>query len=98
MEPKMTNLLEVHNLNPKVFVLLGEGGAPPASEAPTAEQLQRLLVLAEQFGIEILDPSAQPTHPASGACDREHRASRVLGAHAAKTAYNRRFRFGWQSW
>src|SRR5260370_33232501 len=23
MEPKMTNLLEVHNVNPKVFVLLG---------------------------------------------------------------------------
>ncbi len=82
----------------RAAVPLVDGEAPPPSEAPTAEQLQRLLVLAQQFGIEILDPSAQSTHPASGACDREHRASRVLGAHAAKTAYNRRFRFGWQSW
>jgi mannose-6-phosphate isomerase-like protein (cupin superfamily) len=33
-----------------------DGEAPPPDAAPTPEQIQRLLALAEQFGIQILEP------------------------------------------
>jgi hypothetical protein len=33
-----------------------DGEAPPPDAAPTPKQIQRLLALAQQFGIQILEP------------------------------------------
>ena len=33
-----------------------DGEAPPPDAAPTPEQIQRLLALAQQFGIQMLEP------------------------------------------
>ena len=40
-----------------------DGKAPPPAEPPTPAQLQQLLTLARQFGIEILEMPGQPPRP-----------------------------------